>query len=80
MSLQVDRIENERLFWSGNYVNPGAREYQTLEEEANLAVRAIVIATVSSHYHYCCCKNTGREAWMPNSLPCTNKGTDADLG
>lgn len=38
MSMQVDRINQQRIFWSGNYLNPNSREYQTLESEATYAV------------------------------------------
>lgn len=38
MSMQVDRINDQRIFWSGNYLNPNSREYRTLEDEASYAV------------------------------------------
>ena len=38
MSMQVDRINHQRLFWSGKYVNPNSKEYRTLEGESNYAV------------------------------------------
>ena len=38
MSMQVDRINQKRIFWSGKYVNPNSKEYQTLEGESNYAV------------------------------------------
>ena len=38
MSMQVDRINQRRLFWSGKYVNPNSKEYKTLEGESNYAV------------------------------------------
>lgn len=41
MSMQVDRIGADRIFWSGNYVNPNSDEYQALEEEAAYAVSAV---------------------------------------
>ncbi len=45
MSMQVDRVDGQRIFWSGNYLNPNSVEYQTLESEANYAV-----STVESNY------------------------------
>ena len=36
--MQVDRINQKRLFWSGKYVNPNSKEYKTLEGESNYAV------------------------------------------
>ena len=39
MSMQVDRLKQQRIFWSGNYLNPNSHEYQTLEDESNYAVR-----------------------------------------
>ena len=38
MSMQVDRINQQRIFWSGKYVNPNSKEYKTLEGESNYAV------------------------------------------
>ena len=38
MSMQVDRINQKRIFWSGKYVNPNSKEYKTLEGESNYAV------------------------------------------
>ena len=38
MSMQVDRLKQQRIFWSGNYLNPNSHEYQTLEDESNYAV------------------------------------------
>ena len=38
MSMQVDRMNQRRLFWSGKYVNPNSKEYKTLEGESNYAV------------------------------------------
>ena len=38
MSMQVDRINQQSLFWSGKYVNPNSKEYKTLEGESNYAV------------------------------------------
>ncbi len=38
MSMQVDRVDRQRIFWSGNYLNPNSIEYQTLEGEASYAV------------------------------------------
>ena len=38
MSMQVDRINQRRIFWSGKYVNPNSKEYKTLEGESNYAV------------------------------------------
>ena len=40
MSMQVDRLKQQRIFWSGNYLNPNSHEYQTLEDESNYAVSA----------------------------------------
>ena len=34
MSMQVDRINQRRIFWSGKYVNPNSKEYKTLEGES----------------------------------------------
>ena len=39
MSMQVDRVNKDRIFWSGNYRNPNSREYLLLEDESNYAVR-----------------------------------------
>ena len=36
--MQVDRINQQRIFWSGKYVNPNSKEYKTLEGESNYAV------------------------------------------
>ena len=36
--MQVDRINQKRIFWSGKYVNPNSKEYKTLEGESNYAV------------------------------------------
>ena len=39
MSMQVDRVDRQRIYWNGNYVNPNSVEYRLLEDEANQAVR-----------------------------------------
>ena len=43
MSMQVDRINQKRIFWSGKYVNPNSKEYKTLEGESNYAVSTEII-------------------------------------
>ena len=47
MSMQVDRLKQQRIFWSGNYLNPNSHEYQTLEDESNYAVSA---ANIGQNY------------------------------
>ena len=44
MSLQVDRVDRQRIFWNSNYINPNSIEFQVLQQEANYAVSQ-------------CCKN-----------------------
>ena len=48
MSMQVDRLKQQRIFWSGNYLNPNSHEYQTLEDESNYAVSA---ANIGQKWH-----------------------------
>jgi hypothetical protein len=51
MSMQVDRVQQQRIFWSGNYVNPNSREYQTLEDESNYAIdSAMALTSLNSVY------------------------------
>ena len=38
MSMQVDRVDRQRIYWNGNYVNPNSLEYRLLEDEATQAV------------------------------------------
>lgn len=38
MSLQVDRIKQNRIEWNADYVNPNSEAYRTLEDEAVYAV------------------------------------------
>ena len=38
MSMQVDRVDRRKIYWSGNYINPNSNEYRLLENEANYAV------------------------------------------
>ena len=38
MSLQVDRIKQNKIEWNADYVNPNAENYRTLEDEAVYAV------------------------------------------
>ncbi len=45
MSMQVDRVDAQRIFWSGNYLNPNSVEYQTLEGEASYAIDSSVALT-----------------------------------
>ena len=46
MSMQVDRVDRQRIYWTGNYVNPNSVEYRLLEDEANQAVILTYIHTM----------------------------------
>jgi len=51
MSMQVDRLKQQRIFWSGNYLNPNSHEYQTLEDESNYAIdSAMALTSLNSVY------------------------------
>ncbi|XP_040563775.1 uncharacterized protein [Lepeophtheirus salmonis] len=51
MSLQVDRINNNRIFWSNHYENPNSEEYQLLEGESNYAIdTSMALTSFSTAY------------------------------
>ena len=51
MSMQVDRVNQQRIFWSGNYLNPNSIEYQTLEDESSYAIdSAMALTSLNTAY------------------------------
>ena len=43
MSLQVDRIKQNKIGWNSDYVNPNSQAYRVLEDESVYAVSMILI-------------------------------------
>ena len=41
MSLQVDRIKQNKIGWNSDYVNPNSQAYRVLEDESVYAVSMI---------------------------------------
>ena len=65
MSMQVDRINQQKVVWNGNYKNPNSREYQTLEGESNYAVSVYIYekaALLCGHISLCYCNTLPRLA------------------
>ena len=42
MSLQVDRIKQNKIGWNSDYVNPNSQAYRVLEDESVYAVSMIL--------------------------------------
>ena len=42
MSMKVDRVKSQRIYWNGQYQDPSSEEYQLLEGEVNYAVSAVI--------------------------------------
>ena len=43
MSLQVDRIKQNKIGWNSDYVNPNSQAYRVLEDESVYAVSIIFL-------------------------------------
>ena len=64
MSLQVDRIKQNKIGWNSDYVNPNSQAYRVLEDESVYAVSMILIArffsiSVTSVVEFCVRESTG---------------------
>ena len=48
MSLQVDRIKQNKIGWNSDYVNPNSQAYRVLEDESVYAVSMILLLEISA--------------------------------